>query len=261
MADTYCGKTCGQCIKKQNAECVGCITEKEGAKSEICDVAQCCKRAHHSSCFKCGTRPMCITYHRAKTPDAPFIGRWIGMLFIISILSIIASFLTADIVAKNAPAVGTVGTVLCVALEIIYAVILILLAKVSYSYKLAGIFAIITQVINIVAIVVGQETVPGMIIGLVAALVSLVVAYNEIEAHASVLYDINDSLAAKWRTLWTIVICIKLAMVIGIVAIFILPGIGALLVLGSAIGSIVVIILKAIYLNNTSKVFKEISCR
>lgn len=261
MADTYCGKTCGQCIKKQNDECVGCIIEKEGGKSENCEVAQCCKGAHHSSCFKCGTRPICVTYHKMKTPNASIISKWIGLLFVISLLVVVASFLTMGIVTKSWPILGKVGTTLCVTFEIIYALILIVLAKVNYGYKLAGVFALITQTVSTVSVVVGEETVPGMIIGVVATIISLAAVYNEIEAHASVLYDVNDHLADKWRTLWTIYICVNLALVLGIVLIFIMPNIGATLVLWAAIGSVLVIILKAVYLYKTSKSFKEISCR
>ena len=50
-------------------------------------------------------------------------------------------------------------------------------------------------------------------------------------------------------------------MIIGIVLLFILPGTGAMLVLGAYVGSVAVIILKAVYLYNTSKVFKGISER
>ena len=261
MADTYCGKTCGQCIKKQNDECAGCVTEKEGAKSETCEVAQCCKGGHHSSCFKCGTRLNCVTYHKVKTPNAGFVSGWFGKLFVISVLVIIASLFTADILTKNAPLVGRVGTTVCVIFEIIYALVLIVLAKVNYGYKLAGVFALITQAVSTVAVVVGEKTVPGMIIGIVAAIISLAAAYNEIEAHASILYDVDDRLAEKWRTLWTIYICVNLAMILGIVLLFVLPSIGAMLVLGAYVGSIISIILKAVYLHNTSKVFKGISER
>lgn len=261
MADTYCGKTCGQCIKKQNGECVGCVTEKEGAKSETCEVAKCCKDGHHSSCFKCGTRLNCVTYHKAKTPNAGFISSWVAKLFIMSILVVIASLFTAEIVTKNAPMVGKVGAAICVTFEIIYALILIVLAKVNYGYKLAGVFALITQAVSTVAVVVGENTLPGVIIGIVAAIISLAAAYNEIEAHASILYDVEDRLAEKWRTLWTIYICVNLAMILGIVLLFILPGIGAMLVLGAYVGSIIAIILKAVYLNKTSKVFRGISER
>ena len=258
MADTYCGKTCGQCIKKQNDECVGCVTEKEDGRSLSCEVASCCKSLHHNSCYKCGSRETCVTYHRAKTPCAGFLGAWIGVLFIISIAGVIASIFSIDLFQDR---IVKAGTIIEIVIDVVYVIILVLLAKANYSYKLAAIMGLVMQGLNITAILKGKESVLGIILSLVALVVGLVGQYNELDAHANVLYDINDELAGKWRTLWNITICAYLALIVGTIGLFVIPSLGANFVLIGAFGLVVIGILKLVYLYKTSKTFIAISGR
>ena len=258
MADTYCGKTCGQCIKKQNDECVGCITEKEDGRSLSCEVASCCKSLHHNSCYKCGSRETCVTYHKAKTPYAGFLGTWIGMLFLISVGSVITSLFTIELFDAK---IIEISSIIEVLIKVIYVVILVVLAKVNYSYKLAAIMGIVIQGLNITAILKGKESTLGIILSLIALVVGLVGEYNELDAHANVLYEVNDLLASKWRTLWNITICAYLALIVGTMGLFVIPALGANLVLCGAIGLVVIGILKLVYLYKTSKCFRAISGR
>ena len=259
MADTYCGKTCGQCIEKQNNKCVGCISETEGGKSNKCQVARCCKDLHHSSCWKCGKRESCVTLHSEKTPEASFLGSGIGMLFATMIVSVIASFLTLDMTLEVMPKLEVPGFVISVVVAVIYAIILLILAQINNSYQIAGTCGMVTQVLVVISFIMGEKSVVGTIVVIVALIVSLIAAYNEFDAHACVLNDIDDDLAGKWRTLWNLTISVILARICGIVLLFIFASLGAWLVLMSVFGSIVVDILKFVYLYNTSKAFRRIS--
>lgn len=258
MADTYCGKTCGQCIKKQNDECVGCVTEKEDGRSLRCEVASCCKNSHHNSCYKCGSREACVTYHREKTPYAGFLGTWIGMLFLISVASVIASIFSIDLFQDK---IVKISSIIEVAISVGYVLILIVLAKANYSYKLAAIMGLVMQGLNITAILKGKETTLGIILSTIALVVGLVGEYNELDAHANILYEVSDLLAAKWRTLWNITICVYLALIVGFLGLFVIPGLGADLVILGAFGLVVIGFLKLAYLYKTSKCFRAISGR
>ena len=258
MADTYCGKTCGQCIKKQNDECVGCVTEKEDGRSLRCEVASCCKNSHHNSCYKCGSRETCVTYHREKTPYAGFLAKWIGILFLLSVASIISSLFTLNLFDAK---IVKIGSIIEVVFKIAYVSILVVLAKANYSYKLAAIIGIVMQGLNITAILKGEGTTLGIILSIIALAIGLVGEYNELDAHASILYEINDGLASKWRTLWNITICTYLALIVGFISLFVIPSLGAYLVIAGAVGLIAIGILKIVYLRKTSKSFKAISGR
>lgn len=261
MADTYCGKTCGQCIKKQNNECVGCVTENLDGKSTECEVAKCCKELHHSSCFKCGTRENCPKYHSAKTPNAPILAKLIGLLFCTMIASVLASVLTLDMTLKMMPSLEVLGFVLGVVISVIYAVILLILSKTSHSYQLAGICWIVSQVFSVVGYIIGKDSILNTVLKILALIIVLVATYSEFDAHANVLYDVDNGLADKWRTLWNMTICARLAMICGLALLFMLMNLGANLVILGSIGTLVVDVLKFVYLYTTFKTFKRISDR
>lgn len=259
MADTYCGKTCGQCIKKQNNECVGCVAENLGGKSEGCEVARCCKSLHHSSCYKCGTRGTCLNYHAVKTPNALFLSKWIGILFVIMIASVIASFLTLDMTLEVIPGLAVPGFILSVVLSVFYAVVLLVMARTNHSYQLAGVCWIIGQVLLVIGFVIGQDTVGAYVLKIFSLIAGLIAAYNEFDAHANVLNDVDEELVDKWRSLWNITICARLAMICGVGLLFMMLDIGVYLILFASIGMIVADVLKFVYLYKSFKAFKIIS--
>lgn len=261
MVDTYCGKNCKQCEQMENDVCVGCISEAEGAKSEKCLVAQCCKELKHNSCWKCGTREGCINYHSAMTPNAGAIGKWMGMLFLTMIVGVIVSILSLDMVLEKMPQLAVPGFVLSVLVAVIYAGILFVMSSASYSYKVASIAAIISLVPSVVAFIIGGDTVVGTIFKIIALVISMISWYNEIDAHASILADVDNDLADKWRNVWNATICARLATICGALLVLIAMNLGAQLFIVGSVGIVIVEILKFVYLYKTSKAFKRISLR
>lgn len=261
MVDTYCGKNCKQCEQMQNNECIGCISETESAKSDKCIIAQCCKELKHNSCWKCGTREGCINYHSAMTPNAGAIGKWMGMLFLIMVVSAIVSILSLDMVLEKMPQLAVLGFVLSALVAAVYAGILLVMSSVSYSYKVAGIAAIISLVPSVIAFIIGGDTAVGTIFKIIALVVSMISWYSEIDGHASILADVDSNLADKWRNVWNFTICARLAVICGIFLMFIAMNLGAKLFIVGSVGIVIVEILKFVYLYKTSKAFKRISGR
>ncbi len=66
-------------------------------------------------------------------------------------------------------------------------------------------------------------------------------------------------LGNKWRGLWNLTISTRLAMICGLILIFMMINFGATLIILAYIGMVVVDILKFIYLHMTSKVLRKIS--
>ncbi len=256
MADTYCGKTCGQCEKKQNSECAGCIAEDNSGKSENCDLAICCKGGHHSSCYKCGTRPDCITYHSVITPNAKMYGKWIGMLFIIMVASVIASVVTSLI-----PNVELLKFIISVGVAVVYGLILLILSKFNHGYQIAGISYVVSQIPLIIGYVIGADTIWNTLLSILATVILLVAAYSEYDTHANALYEVDSDLADKWRGLWQFTICSRLAMVCGFGLLILAPSLGVSVILLAEIAVIVVEVIKFVHLYNTSKAFNKISER
>ena len=261
MVDTYCGKNCKQCEQMQNNACIGCISETESAKSEKCLVAQCCKELKHNSCWKCGKREGCINYHSVITPNAGAIGKWMGMLFFIMIVGVIVSSLSLDMVLEHMPQLVVPSFVLSVLVAVVYAGILFVMSSFNYSYKVAGIAAIISLVPSVIAFIIGGDTAVGTIFKVIALVVSMISWYSEIDGHASVLADVDNILADKWRNVWNATICARLAMICGIFLMFIAMNLGANLYIVGSVGIVIVEILKFVYLYKTSNAFKRISGR
>lgn len=263
MIKTYCGKTCEQCFKKQVNECIGCTCDSENGKegkgkSNNCIVARCCDEKKHSSCWKCGERELCINYHSVRTEHAPMMARWISVLFWLIIPSVIGSVLTSASVVDTVPKMQIVGMIISITAAVIYAVILMKISSANITYRNAGICRIIVQVLSVISLFWGAESVIYTVISIIVAVVGLIAEYNEMNAHSEVLVDVNDYLTEKWLTLWYWNIAAIAAIICGLVIMFIIPGLAALLVLGGGIIYVVASILKLTYLYLMAKVFKRI---
>ena len=90
-----------------------------------------------------------------------------------------------------------------------------------------------------------------------AAIVGIVGEYNEYMGHSAVLSGVDNELSEKWEVLWKWYIGLFLGMFGCIIVMLIIPILGAIAILGCAIGTIVVSILKLVYLYRTAKIFRE----
>lgn len=261
MIKTYCGKTCEQCQDKQLGYCIGCTidSEKEKGKSNSCNVARCCVEKQHSSCWKCGDRSFCTTYFGVISPYASMLGKWIFILLLLIVPSLVASVMTSDSMVSLIPSIELPGIIVGIVSELIYGLVLLKLATANSSYKMAGILYIVVQIIAIGCYVIEEVSIWSTVLSLVMAVVALISEYCEINAHSAVLTDIDDDLAAKWNCLWYWNIAMITALIIGTLLIFVMAALGVLLVLASVIMSIVIGILKLVYLYRTANMFKSIS--
>ena len=87
--------------------------------------------------------------------------------------------------------------------------------------------------------------------------VALVGEYNEYVAHSAVLSGVDNELSQKWEVLWKWYIGLLLGTFGCLFVALILPILGAIAALGCSVGSIVVGILKLVYLYRTAKEFRE----
>ena len=132
MADTYCGKICSECTRKEILNCPGC---KEGPGRQYdgdCELAKCCRDKGHEVCDTCGFKGNCGTLRsKDQQPDyrkrkieaelrqkqevakrAPFLGKWLWVLFWLVIPTTIAGLMENDLVAESAPSVFFAGQIL-----------------------------------------------------------------------------------------------------------------------------------------------------
>ena len=76
-------------------------------------------------------------------------------------------------------------------------------------------------------------------------------------AHSAVLSGVDNELSQKWEVLWKWYIALLQGTFGCLFVALILPILGAIAALGCSVGSIVVGILKLVYLYRTAKEFRE----
>ena len=279
MAETYCGKTCTECEKKEILNCPGCM-EGPGRKwGGDCEIARCCANKGHEQCQTCGFAGGCaplrgchrMPEHRLKRIEdealrqeaiaqrAPVLGKWLWLLFWLVIPSTLATFLTNDSLVGAIPGMRIPGLILSGATSIANGVILLILTSQEERYKTAGICTLICAIANLFLAVVspGEEQAAWtLLISAPAAIVSLVSAYYEFNAHCTVLTGVNNLLADKWVKLWKWNIGSLGAMLGSVLLIIIAPILGILVMVVAGIAVIVVSILRLVYLYQTANAFR-----
>ena len=280
MAETYCGKSCAECAHKESLNCQGCKAGPGRQFGGDCELAKCIRSKGHESCDTCGFKGNCGTLRsRDSMPDyrrrkieaeemrkaatakrAPVLGKWLWIIFWLIIPSTIGSLMANESTAKILPGLFMPGQIINAVCSLTYGAILLKLGSEEDRYRTAGICALIAGGVSaVVAIITGsaEEATWTLLFTLPAAVVAMVGEYNEYMAHSAVLSGVDNELSEKWETLWKWYIGLFLGMFGCIIVMLIIPILGAIAILGCAIGTIVVSILKLVYLYRTAKIFRE----
>ena len=279
MAETYCGKTCAECGQKEALNCPGCKAGPGRSFGGDCELAKCVRNKSHETCDTCVSRANCGTLRgRDSMPDyrrrrmeaeaerkaaiarrAQVLGKWLWILFWLIVPSEIAGLMTNENIGGMIPALYYPGQILGALCSLAYGIILLRLADQDDDYRAAGICSLIAGFVSVlIAFIAGPGEAPGwtLLVTLPAAVVGLVGEYKELTAHAGVLGDADREQSEKWLRLRNWYIGMYGAMVGSLLALFIIPLLGALAILAAAIGLVVVSIVKLVYLYRTAKFFR-----
>ena len=282
MAETYCGKSCDECTKKEQLNCSGCKTGPGRQFGGDCELAKCVRDKGHETCETCGFKGNCGTLRsRESMPDyrirkmesekmrkaaiakrAPVLGKWLWIIFWLIIPSTIGSIMSNENTAKILPGLFMPGQIINAICSLTYGAILLKLGSEEDRYRTAGICALIAGASSALAAIIngGSDGATWILIFTIpAAIVAIVGEYNEYMAHSAVLSGVDNELSEKWEVLWKWYIGLFLGMLGCIIVMLILPILGAIAILGCAIGTVVVSILKLVYLYRTAKIFREYS--
>ncbi len=280
MAETYCGKSCGDCEYREPMNCPGCKTGPGKSWSRDCEIAACVRAKGHETCDTCGFRDNCgpfrgrdrMPQYRQKKAEAdalqqaelarraPILGKWLWIFFWLVIPRLIASLMTNDTVAGLIPGLSLPGQILAALVALASGLVLLRLSGEEERYKTAGICSLVSSALNGIAAFLPETAAPAALaLSIPVAIVGFVGEYNEYTAHANVLSGVDSELSANWERLWKWYIGLFCAMMGSLVITVIAPILGLILVLLAAVGSIVVSILKLVYLYRTAKIFREFS--
>lgn len=282
MAETYCGKSCAECIKKEQLNCPGCKAGPGRQFGGDCELAKCVRDKGHETCDTCGFKGNCGTLRsRESMPDyrirkieaeemrkaaiarrAPVLGKWLWIIFWLIIPNTVGSLMANDSIAKVLPGLFVPGQIINAICSLTYGAILFKLRTEEDRYRTAGICAMIAGAASALAAVINggsDEATWILIFTIPAAIVEIVGEYNEFMAHSAVLSGVDNELSEKWEVLWKWYIGTFLGMLGCILVMLIAPVLGAIGIFGCAIGMIVVGVLKLVYLYRTAKIFREYS--
>lgn len=280
MAETYCGKSCGECPQKEELDCPGCRTGPGREFGGDCELARCVREKGHETCGTCLNQSRCGTWQgrnhmtdsrrrkqeaqeardRLLAQRAPVLGKWLWLLFWLIVPNTISGLLNQEFVTNALPWLRIPGSLLNTGCLLAYGLILMQLGSLEEGYRTAGICSLTAAAVNLlIPFFTGSgETPPWtLILTLPAAAIGLYGEYREFMAHSAVLTGVDSSLAENWEKLWKWYIGVFAALFGGLLVTFMIPILGLLVVLGSAIGMIVVSILKLVYLYRTAKLFRE----
>lgn len=280
MAETYCGKSCAECAQKEQLNCPGCKTGPGRQFGGDCELAKCIRDKGHETCDTCSYKGNCGTLRsRDHMPDyrrrkieaeemrkaaiakrAPILGKWLWIIFWLIIPSTIGSLMANETTSEILPGLFMPGQIINAICSLTYGAILLKLGSEEDRYHTAGICALIAGAANAVTAIVNGASEGAtwiLILTIPAAIVALVGEYNEYMGHSAVLSGVDNELSEKWETLWKWYIGLFLGMFGCIILMLIISVLGALALIGAAIGILVVSVMKLVYLYRTAKIFRE----
>ena len=280
MAETYCGKNCAECSKREELNCQGCKAGPGRQFGGDCELAKCVREKGHETCETCGFKGNCGTLRsRESMPDyrirkiesekmrkaaiakrAPVLGKWLWVIFWLIIPSTFGSIMAHETTAKILPGLFMPGQIINAICSLIYGAILLKLGSEEDRYRTAGICALIAGASSALAAMIngGSDGATWILIFTIpAAIVAIVGEYNEYMAHSAVLSGVDNELSEKWEVLWKWYIGLFAGIFGSILLMLIIPVLGAIAVIGTTIGTVVVSILKLVYLYRTAKIFRE----
>lgn len=276
MAESYCGKSCKACPQKQQSLCPGCRTGPGRKFGGDCKLAACVHEKGHETCETCGFHVSCARFHgRHQVPEqrriaieeeavrrscirqrAQVLGKWLWILFWLIVPSNIGSLLASDLTKDSIPMLYSAGEVIRFVCNLVYGAILLKLAPEEAGYRKAGICILVSVISTRAAALFTDNAGLTLLITVPMAIVSIYGQYHEYMTHGAVAEDVDYDLSQNWVKLWKWDVAMTVGLLFSAFLIYI-PLVGALLVLGAAIGVIVVGILKLVYLYRTAKAFRD----
>ena len=274
---TYCGKNCDVCTYREELSCTGCQSGPGRVISGDCKLAGCCREKGHETCETCelkrncgkwldkGNIPIQRMERRREEEEkqalikrrAPFLGKWLTMLFRITIVSLVINFLTGDRVISLIPALrmpGLVGSYLC-RFSVIY--ILFVMSKEHIFFRKAAILCGTGVIIGMLSGFIPEEHLWLLLVAaLVQIAIELMADYYEYKANAEVVLIVDGRISEQWDSFWNWMLYSSIGVAASLFLVFLLPPLGAILSLVSSVALIVARVKKIICIYRSAEVFR-----
>lgn len=280
MEETYCGKTCAECGRRDELNCPGCKTGPGKPYDGDCILAKCTRGKGHETCATCIYSSTCGTLMgKNSIPDqrirkieaekqrkatlvkrAEVMGKWLWIMFWLMIGANIPALLSNDYFAQSLPGLYLAGAICGLLFNLACCLILLKLGREYDGYRVAGILFLVGSVISALrgTITWMNPDANGLVLlSLPAAVANIAATYQEYIAHSAVLNGVDDVLSEKWGALWRWYIRCYLGMFGCVVLMGFAPLLGVVLVFAAIIALLVMAIMEIVYLYRTAKIFRE----
>lgn len=198
-----------------------------------------------------------------RETTASLIWRLDALLWLV-VPGTIAGFLSDEALSAHWPDLALLGEILGILCSVVYGLLLLSLARVNGGYRAAGACTLFVVAAGVIVQVLGGSGDPhnversiALILTFLSGVAALVGEYTECTSHAEVLEPVDIALSQRWRRLWKWYIGAYLALFAGIFVTLLSAWLGLLVMTASTVGSLVVAILKLVYLWRTARTFRE----
>ena len=288
MTKTFCGKDCELCTQKEQLGCWGCTDDENRILYRTCEIANCCWTMRYETCGNCYAQEECeklkkcndMPSYRMQQKDAeamkkadalrkaPFMAKWLMVLFGIMIVATVGSILSSEFVQESIPALYYVGTVVNIVGGLLCALIMLKLSceealyrSAAYCYLGSTAISLVTVLIMYLSTDLTAVLVFSLLLSIVAMIVVLLSIYYEYKAHANAVRDTSEAMADKWEELWGYTVKILIALVVLLMFSSTLGILGIIASLIVLILFVVVSIVKFVYVYETGKLFQGVAER
>ncbi len=275
--NTYCGKNCDGCTYREELSCSGCQSGPGRAISGDCKLAGCCREKGHATCETCELKRNCGKWlDKGSIPKqrierrielqkeqemmarrAPFLGKWLWILFWLVVPSEISGIMTMDKVVEAFPLLRIPGLVLGIVCSLVYSLILLRISSEHESYRFAGLFGIGSTLLEVFMLILGSTGGLVFLISVIKIVIGLLMTYHEYKSHGESVYPVDAELSECWEKLWKWKIY-SIAGLAGSVFLTIISRfLGVVLLFASIIFVLVISVFKLIYLYQTAQAFRN----
>ena len=180
----------------------------------------------------------------------------------------IAGLMSDEALSAHWPDLASLGEILGILCSVVYGLLLLSLAKVNGGYRAAGACTLFVVAAGVIVQVLGGSGDPhnversiALILTFLSGVAALVGEYTECTSHAEVLEPVDMALSQRWRRLMKWYIGLYLVTFVCGIVLFIRPSfweeVLVLVMTAATVGSLVVAILKLVYLWRTTRTFRE----
>ena len=201
---------------------------------------------------------------RLNREDAAVLAGRLWPLFWLIVPGTIAGFLSDEALSAHWPDLASLGEILGILCSVVYGLLLLSLAKVNGGYRAAGACTLFVVAAGVIVQVLGGSGDPhnversiALILTFLSGVAALVGECAECTSHAEVLEPVDIALSQRWRRLMKWYVGLFLGTFAGILVALFSQWLGLLVITASTVGSLVVAILKLVYLWRTTRTFRE----